>query len=212
MPDFSYEKNAPLPVAGIDEAGRGPLAGSVVAAAVVFTDLAADLPLLDALNDSKKLTAKKREALFEEMISLAATETPPLYIGIGEAEAKEIDEINILQATFAAMCRAVENLPTLPASALIDGNKIPPGLPCPADAIVKGDGKSLSIAAASIIAKVTRDRQMLSLGKEFPAYGFEKHMGYGTKVHMAALEKHGPTPHHRHSFAPVRKAAEKLDL
>lgn len=185
-------------IAGIDEAGRGPLAGPVVAAAVVIDP--ARIPA--GLADSKTLTRKRREALIEEVLALA-------HVGIGEASAAEIDEINILQATFLAMRRAVENLPVRAAAALVDGNRTP-RLSIPCHAVVKGDATCLSIAAASIAAKVTRDRIMDRLALEHPGFGWERNAGYGTAEHMAALREIGPTPHHRRSFAPVRAALEQL--
>lgn len=176
-------------VCGIDEAGRGPLAGPVVAAAVILPEGI----LLPGVNDSKKITEKKREILFDYVKEHA------LAYGIGEASETEIDEINILQATFLAMRRAVEAL-QLPADyALVDGNRIQ-GLPIPAETIIGGDGKVLSIAAASILAKVTRDRYMRDMAVQYPEYGFEKHKGYGTKAHYAALEQYGICPLHRKTF------------
>ena len=195
-PDYAFETEHGAPaklVCGIDEAGRGPLAGPVVAAAAII-----DIDNCPkGLNDSKKLTHKARERLFEELMAQAE-------IGIGIASVEEIDEINILQATMLAMTRAFEALPRRADFALIDGNRLPK-LACPARAIVKGDARVLSIAAASIAAKVTRDRMMLEIAEAHPGYGFEKHMGYGTAMHMNALNRFGATPHHRRSFAPVRK-------
>tara|TARA_R110000824_G_scaffold118960_19_gene272660 strand:- start:80152 stop:80829 length:678 start_codon:yes stop_codon:yes gene_type:complete len=194
-PDYAFETEHGAPatrVCGIDEAGRGPLAGPVVAGAAVI-DMAR---LPEGLNDSKKLTHKKREELFAALMKSAD-------IGIGIASVEEIDEINILQATMLAMTRALEALGSPPAFALIDGNRVPK-FACPARAIVKGDGRVLSIAAASIAAKVTRDRIMLDLARSHPGYGWEKNMGYGTKMHMDALQRLGASPHHRKSFAPVR--------
>lgn len=179
-------------VCGVDEAGRGPLAGPVVAAAVIFTSGA--LPA--GIDDSKKLTGEAREALFGEITACA-------HVGVGVSECGEIDEINILQATMAAMARAVESLPEAPAAALVDGNRAP-ALACPARTLVRGDSLSLSIAAASIIAKVTRDRLMAQLAGECPGYGWERNMGYGTAEHREALARLGITRHHRKSFAPVR--------
>jgi len=194
-PDFSFEKACVLsPVCGIDEAGRGPWAGPVVASAVILDP--ANIP--DGLNDSKKLTAKRRDALFDVINEVA-------QVGVGIATVQEIDDINILQATFLAMRRAMEDLPEQPAYALIDGNKIPPNLSCPAEAIVKGDGRSVSIAAASIIAKVTRDRIMVTLAQQFPGYGWERNAGYGVKAHQEGLNRLGVTPHHRVSFKPIHK-------
>ena len=193
MPDFSYETAAGAsPVAGVDEVGRGPLAGPVVAAAVILDP--ARIP--DGLRDSKKLTAARRDALALEIEATA-------QISIAEASVAEIDQINILQATFLAMRRALAGLPTTPAFALIDGNRMPPDLPCPARTIIKGDDLSVSIAAASIIAKVYRDRLMQDLAAQFPGYGWEKNAGYGTKQHLEALACLGVTPHHRRSFKPI---------
>ena len=194
QPDFSFELCAPRrPVCGVDEAGRGPWAGPVVAGAVILN--AADIP--DGLNDSKKLSAKRRDALFDVLLAQAD-------VGIGVASVAEIDALNILNATYLAMLRAVANLGAPPAYALIDGNKIPPDLPCDAEAIVKGDARSVSIAAASIIAKVTRDRMMVDLARACPGYGWEKNAGYGVPAHRAGLERLGVTPHHRTTFKPIR--------
>jgi ribonuclease HII len=188
-------------VAGVDEAGRGPLAGPVSAAAVI-------LPpgwRCPGLDDSKKLTAAKRERLFE-VITLDAT----VSWSLAYAEPEEIDRINILRATHAAMARAVEGLKAAVDHCLIDGLRVR-DFPWPHDGIVKGDGKSLSIAAASIIAKVSRDRVMHQFAVEFPEYGFERHMGYGTKLHLEALRLHGPCRLHRRSFQPVAQLALPLD-
>lgn len=192
--DHTFDAQHGARVCGIDEAGRGPWAGPVVAAAVIWRE-GAEIP--SSLNDSKKLSTNKREALYELITAQA-------HFGIGEASAQEIDQLNILQATFLAMQRAFDALGHLPEMALIDGNHTPK-LPCRALPIIKGDSKSPSIAAASILAKVTRDRQMAALADEFPAYGFERHAGYGTKQHSEALANYGITPHHRRSFAPIRK-------
>ncbi|RIX98822.1 ribonuclease HII [Aureimonas flava] len=179
-------------VAGVDEAGRGPLAGPVVAAAVILDP--SRVP--SGLNDSKKLRAVERERLFHEILATA-------LVGIGTAGAVEIDRVNIRQATLNAMRRALGGL-ALPAShALIDGRDVPPRLACPATAVIGGDARSLSIAAASIVAKVTRDRMMAHVGAAHPGYGFDRHMGYGTAAHLAAIEADGPCPHHRRSFAPI---------
>lgn len=199
MPSYSYERACGAsPVCGIDEAGRGPLAGPVVAAAIV-------LPLRGVprgINDSKKLTPERRAELAERLRKVAV-------YGIGEASVEEIDRINILQATFLAMGRAVAALTQAlghpPAHALIDGNLAPRGLPCPAQPLVDGDALCVSIAAASILAKVTRDRTMRELALSHPRYGWERNAGYGTPEHLAALREHGPTPHHRRSFAPVEQ-------
>ena len=195
MPHFRYEQQVGGRVAGVDEAGRGPLAGPVVAAAVIFSGAAAP----PGIDDSKKLRPAAREALFAAIMESAE-------VGIGQASVAEIDRLNILQATFLAMRRALAALAPPPGHALIDGNRLPPGLPCPATTIVKGDSHSLSIAAASIIAKVTRDRLMLDLAAAHPGYGWERNMGYGTAAHLSGLARLGPTPHHRLSFAPVRVA------
>lgn len=198
MPDFALERphwSAGLRrVAGVDEAGRGCLAGPVVAAAAILPP-DADLPGLD---DSKKLTPERRDALYDRIHAEA------LAVGVGACSPAEIDELNILWAAMEAMCRAVVDLALPPDLALIDGNRVPPGLPVPAEAIVKGDAKSLSIAAASIIAKVTRDRLLVALDAEHPAYGFAGHKGYPTAQHYAALAAHGPTPHHRRTFRLTR--------
>ena len=179
-------------VAGVDEAGRGPLAGPVVAAAVILDDLRP----IAGLADSKKLTAARREALFDEIRAKA------LCCSIAEASVEEIDELNILQATLLAMRRAVMGLRLKPVLALVDGNRIPL-LDMPAEAIVKGDALVKSISAASILAKVHRDRWCLRLDAQYPEYGFAGHKGYGTPAHLAALKLHGACPEHRRSFSPV---------
>jgi ribonuclease HII len=181
-------------VCGVDEAGRGPLAGPVVAAAVILDPAN---PVL-GLNDSKKLSAKRREALAIEIRSKA------LAWFVSEASVEEIDRINILQASLLAMQRAVAGLVIPPERALIDGNRCPE-LPCPSEAIVGGDGKVESIAAASILAKTVRDAGMLELHERYPQYGFDRHMGYPTAVHLAALREHGVSPVHRRSYAPVAR-------
>jgi len=193
-PNFEFETVAPQPVCGVDEVGRGPWAGPVTAAAVILNP--ANIPA--GLNDSKKLTKARREVLFEAIMNSAT-------VSIASASVQEIDQINILQATFLAMKRAVDALEIKPKFALIDGNKIPPSLPCEASAIVKGDARSLSIAAASIVAKVTRDRLMCDLSATYPGYGWETNMGYGTKAHQQGLAARGITPHHRVSFKPIHK-------
>lgn len=175
---------------GVDEAGRGPLAGPVYAAAVI---LPPD-PVIEGLNDSKKLSEKKREALFPIICDTA------LAWSVATASVEEIDELNILQATFLAMRRAVEGLSLKAEFALIDGNKMPKGLTIPGETIVKGDSLSASIAAASILAKVSRDRYLLELDELYPQYGFKQHKGYGTKAHYEALEQFGPSPVHRITF------------
>lgn len=181
-------------VCGIDEAGRGPLAGSVYAAAVILPE---DV-FIDGLNDSKKLSEKKREALFDEIIEKSES-----YC-IAVASAREIDELNILGATFLAMQRAVDGLAVKPDFALVDGNRLPE-LPCAAEAVVKGDSKSASIAAASILAKVARDRYMRELDERYPEYQFAKHKGYGTKLHYEMLAQYGMCPEHRRSFFKKHK-------
>ncbi len=178
-------------ICGIDEAGRGPWAGPVSAAAVILDR--GNIP--EGLNDSKKLTEAKREALYPQIMATAD-------VGLGLVSAQEIDEINILQATYLAMQRAIANLKSKPTLALIDGNRAPK-LFCATQTIIGGDAKSLSIAAASIIAKVTRDRIMLELDQQFPHYGFAKHKGYGTAAHATALAQHGPCTEHRRSFKPI---------
>jgi len=192
-PHFELEKAAGGMVAGIDEAGRGPLAGPVVAAAVVLGE--GHIPA--GIDDSKKLTARRRAALFEALFEHARSGT--VQIGVGQASVAEIGALNILGASLLAMRRAVCALDRLPDFALVDGNRMP-DLPCPARTVVKGDATSLSIAAASIIAKVTRDRIMTRLARDFPAYGWEKNAGYGTRQHREALSLVGPSPHHRKGF------------
>lgn len=190
-------------VCGVDEAGRGPLVGSVVAGAVVL-DPNNPIP---GLKDSKKLTAVRREFLYEQIMEKAKA------WGLGEASPAEIDDINILQATMLAMRRAVEDLSgrlgSWPDKALIDGNRCPE-LPIPSEAIIKGDSKEQAISAASIIAKVTRDRQMQELHNRYPQYGFAQHMGYPTEAHFAALKEFGICDQHRRSFSPVRKVLEGM--
>ena len=177
------------PVCGVDEAGRGPLAGRVCAAAVILPQGL----VIDGLDDSKKLTEKKREALYDVIIEKA------LAYGIATADEKEIDEINILQATYLAMNRAFGKLSIKPDMALVDGNR-DPKLGVPTQTIVKGDARSMSIAAASILAKVTRDRFMLAMDKKYPEYQFAKHKGYGTKLHYEMLTEYGPSEIHRMTF------------
>lgn len=196
MPDLSLEQAHGGLVAGIDEAGRGPWAGPVVAAAVIFDVTRLPLELLSLIDDSKKLKKARRETLLPAIRACA-------WIGIGAASAAEIDRLNILQATYLAMRRALGRLPVQPSLALVDGNRLPP-LPCPARAIIGGDGLSLSIAAASIVAKVTRDRAMERLDARYGAYGWASNAGYGTATHQAALRALGPTRHHRHSFRPIQ--------
>lgn len=194
MPDYSFEQSAMSKgfetVCGVDEAGRGPLAGPVCAAAVI-------LPCglqIEGLNDSKKLSEKKREQLYGIITEKAVAWS----VAFGSVE--EIESVNILEATFLAMNRAVSGLEVKPSFALVDGNRVPKGMTVPCETVVKGDAKSCSIAAASIIAKVTRDCLLLQYAKEYPEYGFEKHKGYGTAAHYAAIERYGILPIHRKSF------------
>lgn len=181
--------------AGVDEAGRGPLAGSVFAAAVILPE---HYDLL-GLADSKKLSEKKRDAL------AAQIKVQAVVWSVAEAGVDEIARLNILHAAMLAMRRAVEALAVPPQHILIDGNRIPDGLPAPAEAVVKGDAKIPAISAASILAKTARDAQMYALAARHPQYGFERHKGYGTAEHLAALQRHGALPEHRRSFAPVRE-------
>ncbi len=182
-------------VAGVDEAGRGPLAGPVVAAAVILDDLQP----IAGLNDSKKLTEKRREKLYDEILAKA------LCCSIAEASVQEVDSLNILQATLLAMRRAVDGLRLKPVKVLVDGNRLPV-LDVRAEAIVQGDALIPAISAASILAKVHRDRLCVRLHEQYPQYGFDRHKGYGTAEHLQALADHGPTPCHRISFAPVARS------
>ena len=195
-PDYSFEAAWQAQgfslIAGVDEVGRGPLAGPVMAAAVILDPK--NLPL--GLNDSKQVTAKRRAVLAQALPGVA-------HICIAEASVEEIDALNIRQATFLAMRRAVAGLPVAPDAVLIDGRDIPSGLPCPAEAIIKGDGRSVSIAAASIMAKEARDALMRQLDVEYPGYGWAENAGYPTKAHREALGRLGVTPHHRRSFKPI---------
>ena len=198
VPDWHFETlmqdRGETPVAGVDEAGRGPLAGPVVAAAVILDPAACP----EGLNDSKCLSSGVRERLYTEICRTGS-------VGIGLAEPEEIDRLNILWASMVAMQRAVADLPMRPAAVLIDGNRCP-GFDITAQAIIKGDTRSRSIAAASIVAKVVRDRLMGEACSRFPGYDLSGHKGYSTKAHKQAVESLGPTPIHRHSFAPVRDA------
>ena len=213
MPDFVLETElrarlgGDARVIGLDEAGRGPWAGPVVAAAAWLDPERCPAQLLRGLDDSKRLSPARRAALFELLEDSAARGAAAL--GLGEAGVAEIDRANILQASLRAMARAAADLATrsgrAPEAALVDGNRLP-DLPCPAEAVVGGDGLSLSIAAASILAKVTRDRQMADLARAHPGYGWERNQGYGTAEHRAALTRLGVTPEHRRSFRPVREA------
>lgn len=205
-PTLDYELNAGRAlgqsVAGVDEVGRGPLAGPVIACAVILPEDVSVLP--SGLTDSKKLSAKKREIF-------AATLRECCAYGLGMASVEEIDSINILQATFLAMHRALAALPVQPSHVLIDGPHLPKNLPCRGTPVIEGDAKVLSIAAASIIAKVARDHEMQRLDSAFPGYGWSRNAGYGTASHLAALKQLGVTPHHRRSFAPVTRLLTPAD-
>lgn len=207
MPDFRFERAAQdlgwARVAGVDEAGRGPLAGPVVAAAVVLTPDAMTDPVWARLDDSKRMTDRARDLLFDQITASAD-------VGVGIVDLEAIEELNILGATMKAMTDAVAALVRKPDHVLIDGNRMPL-LTCSAETIVKGDAKSLSIAAASVIAKVTRDRIMAELNLRYPGYGWDRNAGYGTAEHLDALNRLGVSPHHRKSFAPVRKILSSED-
>lgn len=194
MPDYSYENSATIKgfkyVCGVDEAGRGPLAGPVCAAAVILPEGT----VIEGLDDSKKLSEKKRELLFDVIKDKA------IAYGIAFASVEEIEELNILGATYVAMTRAVEMLSVNADYVLIDGNRFPPQIKTDGECVIKGDSKSMSIAAASILAKVTRDRLLLEYAEKYPQYGFEKHKGYGTKAHVDAIKEFGVTEIHRPSF------------
>lgn len=192
MPDFELEMAIEGVVAGVDEVGRGPLAGPVMAAAVILDP--ARIP--DGLNDSKKMTKRQREAIYPLILESS-------IVSVGEASVEEIDQINILRASHLAMERAVAGLAERPDHVLVDGTMVPRGLNIPASPVVRGDGKSLSIAAASIVAKIGRDLLMESLAQQYPGYGWETNMGYPSKSHRLALQNLGVTPHHRRSFKPV---------
>lgn len=195
---FKTPSCAPI-ICGIDEVGRGPWAGPVIAVAAILPAMLPDF--FQGVKDSKKLSIKRRDALFEPL-------TASCQYGIGMASIEEIDQMNILQATFLAMQRAFDALPVRPTHALIDGNKAPV-LPCTTETIIGGDAKEPSIAAASIIAKVTRDRLMAELDSDFPGYGWASNAGYGTATHQQGLANLGVTPHHRRSFAPIRALLQK---
>ncbi len=195
MPDFTLENTIKGQVCGLDEVGRGPLAGPVIASCVFIEDQT--LRVFEEVNDSKKLSAKKREDLYTHI-------TRHCRYGLGECSVEEIDDINILQASLLAMERAYEDMGVICAHALIDGNKSP-RLSCPTTTVIKGDTISTSIAAASIIAKVTRDRLMSELDTRYPAYGWKSNAGYGSKKHREAIFQSGVTPHHRKTFSPVRQ-------
>lgn len=196
-PDYTFETDWIVqgagPVAGVDEVGRGPLAGPVTAAAVVLDPNR----IPEGLNDSKKLTARRRALLADQIMAVAD-------VAIVHVPVAEIDTLNILQASLVGMARAVAGLNRQPGHVLVDGNRVPEGLPCPATALVKGDARSASIAAASIVAKQARDALMADLDRSFPGYGWAQNAGYPTKAHILALNQLGVTPHHRRSFAPIR--------
>ena len=205
MPSFRFELRCEGRVAGIDEAGRGPLAGPVFAAAAVIDRTRAARKLLKLIDDSKKLSHEQREEAYEAMVVSGVVQ-----FAIAEASVEEIDRINILQATFLAMRRALQALAEQPEVVpldlvLVDGNRAPPRLGCRAETIVGGDAHSYSIAAASIFAKVARDRYMAKLAETFPGYGWETNRGYGSEQHLEALKQLGPTPHHRMSFSPLSR-------
>ncbi len=191
QPTFEIEETVGGLVAGVDEAGRGPLAGPVVAAAVILSPQCTPA----GIRDSKTLSEPRRKDIAAALMKVA-------HVGVGVASVEEIDRLNILQASLLAMTRAVAALPLAPAACIVDGN-IKPKLPCPAFTVIKGDAKSMSIAAASIVAKVTRDKMMRDLARDFPEYAWEKNKGYGVEAHRAALLQFGVTPHHRRSFAPI---------
>ena len=210
VPDFAIERTCRGLVCGIDEAGRGPLAGPVVAAAVVLDPRHFPRTLRYRLDDSKLLTAEERETCYAALCRCAARGAA--YIGVGAASVREIDGINILRAALSAMARAVAVLGVQPDWALVDGN-IAPNLRCAVKTVIGGDGRSFSIAAASVVAKVTRDRIMRGLAPRYPGYGWETNVGYATQQHGAAIRRLGVTPHHRRSFAPVRLALDgELEL
>lgn len=199
MVNYDIEKNMKAKIiCGVDEAGRGPLAGPVVAAAVILDEN--NIP--EELNDSKKLSEKKRQEIFENIMEKA-------YCAVASVSAKVIDKINIRNATLIAMKNAVKQLEIKPEIALIDGNAIPQNMPCKTHAIIKGDQKSMSIAAASIIAKVTRDKIMCNVARQYPKFDFQKHKGYGTKSHREKLKMFKPTPIHRMTFAPISENKNK---
>lgn len=203
MPHYIFEarflKERPGPIAGVDEAGRGPLAGPVVAAAVILDKKRVP----KGIDDSKQMTAEAREEAYARIMDCAV-------VGVGEASVDEIDLVNIRQATHLAMARAVRALAPAAAFALVDGNDAP-ALPCPCDTLIDGDARSVSIAAASIVAKVTRDRMMRALHEEFPGYGWFTNKGYSTEEHLTALNRLGPCRHHRRSFAPVHHILWPVD-
>lgn len=204
MPTLEIESQFIGPVGGVDEVGRGPWAGPVVAAAAIFIE-APPHSLLQEIQDSKKLSSLKREKIYKELLELEN-----FHYGVGIASVEEIDELNILKATFLAMERAVMHLPKLPPTLLIDGKYIPSIKGTQTHPVIGGDGISLSIAAASILAKVSRDKMMEKLAHDHPHYGWERNAGYGTAEHQNALKVHGITPHHRRSFAPIKALLNPL--
>jgi len=201
VPDFCLERELGGTVAGIDEAGRGPWAGPVHAAAVIFPPHGPPAELAACVTDSKQLSKTQREDSYLKILRTA-------LVGEGRASVAEIEELNILGATLLAMTRAVQALACSPDAVLVDGNRAP-DMPCPVQCVVKGDTKSYSIAAASIVAKVTRDNYMSELAADHPGYGWEHNFGYGTAMHREALARHGVTRHHRRSFKPIRKLLEE---
>lgn len=201
MVDFSHERRHEGLVAGIDEVGRGPLAGPVVAAAVIVAGKRVPARLRGLVDDSKALTPARRAAALTAIRACAAD--GELWFALGAASTREIDAINILQATFVAMRRAIQRLAQRPAAILVDGNRLPPGIGIPGDALIGGDARSFSIAAASIVAKEVRDRAMRRLADRYPGFGWESNMGYGTRAHLQGIESRGPTRHHRLSFSPL---------
>ncbi len=207
MPSWDMENKIGGAVCGVDEAGRGPWVGPVAAGAVMFLSREINPEILAQIDDSKKLTAKKREKIYDLLLKEA--QAGHLTYGIGIATAAEIDELNILQATFLAMKRAVAKLNPAPQHAIIDGNRLPAEFMCPTSCYIGGDAQSYSIAAASILAKVYRDNLMKELAQKYPGYGFEKNAGYGTKDHIAGLQKYGVTPEHRKSYKPIKEFLEQ---
>lgn len=203
-PDLKLERKHAAPfdglISGVDEAGRGPWAGPVVTAAVILDY--ENVP--EGLDDSKKLTEEKREELFDKIVTSA-------HVCAASASPATIDRVNIRSATLSAMVRAINGLPRVPRYVLVDGRDVPPGLKQPGQSLIKGDGRCLCVAAASIVAKVTRDRMMVRLEDHCPGYGFAQHKGYGVPQHQAALQELRPSPHHRMSFKPVRLAAGRPD-
>ncbi|MCQ8277010.1 ribonuclease HII [Acetobacteraceae bacterium KSS8] len=205
MPHYRRESEHGGLVAGVDEAGRGPLAGPVVAAAVLFAGTPSRR-LAALLDDSKKLSAEARDAAYAALLA-----TPGVAIAVAAASVREIERLNILHASMLAMSRAVSRLGRAPELVLVDGNRCPPGLTCPSVAVIGGDAECLSIAAASIVAKVTRDRIMRRLAVRFPAYGWDRNAGYGTATHRDALRTNGATRHHRSAFGTVRQLTLLLE-